>query len=663
MISNLLIIDSQINDINIIINSINLNTKYVILDYYNDDINSLTYKINQLNTDIFTSIGFIKEEYYDIYYKLFDNQEYKPILINVKYEDKNLKSWINITNFLSYLKNTFKFNDFDFISCNLAQYYDYKYIFNYYFNLLNININASSCLVGNCECGGSWILKNKLNIEKNIKNTYFTDNLLNYTHLLSTSTLITLNITNNTLYYSENLIIHLNLSGNNVTTTNNGLFTLIDNLNTVYLSVASNNIPLTLTIFTPSVLINNFIATFTPINNSLFMSCTNNITVNILKKQITPIFNINKIYDKTQNVNLTYTLSGIFYNDISNVDLSNNYYALYRSYDANIDVFVDIFNISLFGYKSINYSIINNLTTTGNIYKKQLIVYGNNKQYNNSYTATINLFGQIESDYVFIINYYASFNNISIGRQTINYYSLTISGLLNNYILPLYNGITYSLILPNIISKYNIKAINNSNYDQIIWSLEGYSGTCCTTFNLNKQIYVGLSEQNNYLVNNYFGYFIYVDVNNNVYVAEMYNNDITFSPILGTNNNNSNFLIYFDGSNVNYYQDNILIKYTPRTIRKNLYLNILFGYVGQTVTNIFFVPIKEFYYGGNNIICNGFKSNDSIYDLSGTIIYSGTSQGAHDGGRYTIVPSGFTSNNYNIVYINGHLNIRISLQS
>jgi hypothetical protein len=63
------------------------------------------------------------------------------------------------------------------------------------------------------------------------------------------------------------------------------------------------------------------------------------------------------------------------------------------------------------------------------------------------------------------------------------------------------------------------------------------------------------------------------------------------------------------------------------------------------------------YSGGNGVNYAGFVNDETSAVLGGTLAYGGTSQEAVDRGRYTIVPSGFTSNNYSITYQNGILMI------
>ena len=63
------------------------------------------------------------------------------------------------------------------------------------------------------------------------------------------------------------------------------------------------------------------------------------------------------------------------------------------------------------------------------------------------------------------------------------------------------------------------------------------------------------------------------------------------------------------------------------------------------------------YSGGNGVTYSGFKGSDSETDLSGTLAYTGTSQGATAAGTYAIEPTGITSSNYSITFVAGTLTI------
>jgi hypothetical protein len=64
------------------------------------------------------------------------------------------------------------------------------------------------------------------------------------------------------------------------------------------------------------------------------------------------------------------------------------------------------------------------------------------------------------------------------------------------------------------------------------------------------------------------------------------------------------------------------------------------------------------YTGGNGLVLIGFASSESINNLTGTLTYAGTSQGAKNVGSYTIVPGGLSSPNYNINYVADNLEIK-----
>ncbi|TCC89347.1 T9SS type B sorting domain-containing protein [Pedobacter frigiditerrae] len=68
------------------------------------------------------------------------------------------------------------------------------------------------------------------------------------------------------------------------------------------------------------------------------------------------------------------------------------------------------------------------------------------------------------------------------------------------------------------------------------------------------------------------------------------------------------------------------------------------------------------YSGGNGVAFTGFALGDNeINALNGILAYEGTSQGAINTGNYTIIPKGYTSNNYNITYTNGNLLVTASI--
>ena len=64
------------------------------------------------------------------------------------------------------------------------------------------------------------------------------------------------------------------------------------------------------------------------------------------------------------------------------------------------------------------------------------------------------------------------------------------------------------------------------------------------------------------------------------------------------------------------------------------------------------------YSGGNGVTYSGFVNSQDSSVLSGSLTYGGTSQDAINAGTYVITPSGLTSNNYQITFIDGKLIIQ-----
>ena len=63
------------------------------------------------------------------------------------------------------------------------------------------------------------------------------------------------------------------------------------------------------------------------------------------------------------------------------------------------------------------------------------------------------------------------------------------------------------------------------------------------------------------------------------------------------------------------------------------------------------------YSGGNGVIYTGFVNNETQTVLSGSLNYSGSSQGATNAGSYAIAPQGLSNGNYQIAFVNGTLTI------
>ncbi|OCL93192.1 MBG domain-containing protein [Arcobacter porcinus] len=64
---------------------------------------------------------------------------------------------------------------------------------------------------------------------------------------------------------------------------------------------------------------------------------------------------------------------------------------------------------------------------------------------------------------------------------------------------------------------------------------------------------------------------------------------------------------------------------------------------------------NSIYSGGYSVSYSGFVGNENESLLNGSLIFGGNSQSAINAGTYTVIPSGYNSNNYNITYVNSNL--------
>ena len=94
--------------------------------------------------------------------------------------------------------------------------------------------------------------------------------------------------------------------------------------------------------------------------------------------------------------------------------------------------------------------------------------------------------------------------------------------------------------------------------------------------------------------------------------------------------------------NITYVDGTLTISTAPLTVTAN---NQSMTYNGLT------------YSGSKTVQYAGFVGSENQSVLTGTLVYSGTYLSGINVGTYTIIPSGLTSTNYNIIYVNGTLTI------
>lgn len=205
---NLLLIRKDTPQIKFIIDNLDNNTQYIIINPYENSEKLIDKIKNKCQNNIIENIGFMtlndyKEEFYLCKFE-------KCILNNCENYDPELITWQPIISLLNYLKNNHNCQTFDMLTCNIYNNDNWNFIIENIYNKTNIHIRSSINITG---INGDWILESH-NI--NLIGLYFNDNIVKYSHDLD-------------LNYNLNFIISENqikIAGND----SNGLVGFQNNL-------------------------------------------------------------------------------------------------------------------------------------------------------------------------------------------------------------------------------------------------------------------------------------------------------------------------------------------------------------------------------------------------------------------------------------------------
>jgi len=187
--NNFILIDINLPQNNVLINSLSSNSIYFNYDYTStsDDVYNFLLNNNITHIErlciIFASDGprpvnFINNS---------------PLFITSDLNSTNSDKSDNF-NLIINLLNTLQPTRIDFLACNLLKYSSYT---NYFQSIIDISTNknllvgASSDRTGNIKYGGDWILENT---KENIQNIYFNSNITNYTQLLDYNMYLNTNV-------------------------------------------------------------------------------------------------------------------------------------------------------------------------------------------------------------------------------------------------------------------------------------------------------------------------------------------------------------------------------------------------------------------------------------------------------------------------------------
>lgn len=184
----LLLIDDRIEDKDFIISSLMPTCDHIVIDFLEDNFDSLQRKLAVFSGTIYNSAGLIQVNYTDKINYMFLKKAQHSSLFNVSSIDPELKTWQNFIMFLQYLKTTFMFSYFDFIECNINDN-DWQYVITNLENKVGIIIRASTKVIGELTVGDNWELDTANGRPEitNLISLYFTPNIIEYQHKLDTT--------------------------------------------------------------------------------------------------------------------------------------------------------------------------------------------------------------------------------------------------------------------------------------------------------------------------------------------------------------------------------------------------------------------------------------------------------------------------------------------
>ena len=666
---NLLLLDTRIKDLNEIINSIQQDTSYILIDYFNDTFESILNKINILNiSNSIESVGLVRHGYYLPTYKLIDKQVTPSIIQNVETIDVNIETWKEITDFLLNLKENYKIEFFDFISCRLDKYPEYQYVFSKLEEITDIKIGASNDDVGNF--GGDWILEDG---NRNLLDIYFTENILNnYPYLLFTP-VVTIKPNTVTKYYDG--IYFTSPSVTYVGFINNDTYLSLSgsiNYSGTYLTALNTG---TYTIIAGGLTSDKYYLDY-QIGNLIINSATLNISIN----------NYIKVYNGLSDMpDYVVNYSGFIPGE-DNTDLLGSL-TLSGSFLSAVNV--GIYTIIPSGYYSPNYNIIYESSTL-TIQPATLLIIANNvtKIYDRvSFNGGDGVIydGFMDNDTPLDLQGTLTYIGDSQGAYDVGTYTIMPSGLSSpNYSIMFISG-TLTIYTDAFLIKANDFA---KFYDNLFFSnptisytgdINDLSGTIVYSgsyqYGLNTGTYTifgnGLYSTNYNL--SYYGGTLTIDKNEvyiiandvtKIYDAVPYTDIVvTIEGLQGTDTSN-----VFQGSLLNLGSSYGIVNIgTYNIIPFNLYSNnysILYKQ-GTLIINPapLYINARSFtkMYDGTSDIDNDVMQSNIIYSISGiinneiiTLISYSVRYQSHIAGQHfidisNITLSGFTLNNYYIV--------------
>ena len=189
-----MLIDSRIQDIDVICDSLNSLTLGVVFDYAIDTYDSIYERVksftletqegnNSTTTPIrINNIGILQHNYDSPFYS-FVSSESDCLVHTVKNGDTFLETWDEFIKFFKRIALEYEVYALDFMACAIYSNENWKYIIDELSSVLKIKVRASTNDTGSSESGGDWFLESTDGV--NLKDVYFTEDIEKWKHVMS----------------------------------------------------------------------------------------------------------------------------------------------------------------------------------------------------------------------------------------------------------------------------------------------------------------------------------------------------------------------------------------------------------------------------------------------------------------------------------------------
>jgi alpha-tubulin suppressor-like RCC1 family protein len=179
----LVLIDSRVNDRDTVVRSLLADTKYVVVEFETDTLETIRAKIDLLGSFSFASVAIFQENYEMATYQ-FVQSFGQAVLENVAEVDGQLASWAPFAGLLSYFKNSLNIVNVDLLGCNIYSNQNWRFVIDTLNAGLGISIQSSNDETGNEYLGGNWIIESN---NSNLIGSYFSEEIKTYKFVLGSS--------------------------------------------------------------------------------------------------------------------------------------------------------------------------------------------------------------------------------------------------------------------------------------------------------------------------------------------------------------------------------------------------------------------------------------------------------------------------------------------